>query len=430
MAALISREPVEGDARSNAVAQLGADLESLAAFSTQGAGVTRIAWTEEYRAGCEWLTRRMTEEGLSATVDPAGNVVGELPLAENVGSSKAVVVGSHIDTVPAGGKFDGSLGVLAGLCVARALASSNRSSRGPYWLVAFMDEEGVRFGTPLFGSRAFAGEVPPAFDRVDKGGWSIADALKTWDRKPGDLGRAKRTDEVGAYLELHIEQGPILADGGLDLGVVTDIMGRRLFDVHFCGEANHAGTTPRAQRRDALKGAAEFTVRLHDAFDRDLQGTVNVGAIDVKNGAVNVVPGTAVCHVELRAATVSALDVAEEALRGLAREAMQASNLAGNVDLIDGSDPVMFNRNLVALIERIAIGKGASVTRLISGAGHDAMTMATHVPAAMLMVPSRNGISHSPAEDTDMYQCELGAEVLIDVVQELLATGTEELICA
>jgi hydantoinase/carbamoylase family amidase len=381
-----------------------------------------LAWSPEHLDACEWLEARMRQEHLAVTRDAASNIIGRL--GPTAGADRpAVLVGSHLDTVPEGGAYDGALGVLAGLCVARALSGDPARLVHPLWVAAFMDEEGVRFDTSFFGSRAFAGEHLPPLDRTDDAGTSLAEAIRAGGRDTSRLTEADEIERVLAYLELHIEQGPILAESGTSLGIVTDIVGRRVFSVRLSGEANHAGTTPRSHRRDALRGAATVTTRLHDAFDRLSDGTVNVAGIAAEPGAMNVIPGVAELDVEIRASTDRTLERAVRILREIVEMVALGGDLLPQVKLVDSAEPVSFDNYLVELLERTATSNGASWTHMTSGAGHDALVMAHHVPAGMLMVPSRNGVSHSPSEFTGIAECRLGTQVLTDAVRELTANG-------
>src|SRR5712692_1671329 len=232
-----------------AVSALAADLEAVASFGGQATGVTRFAWSAELDAAQGWLAAELRSLGLEAEVDPAGNLIGRW----TSGAGAPVLVGSHLDTVPRGGRFDGTLGVLAGLHAIRLLMERGVQPERPIWLASFMDEEGARFGTALLGSRAFVGEDLSALgDRRDEHGVSLREAMAALGFDFEQLPEARRINEVGAYLELHIEQGPVLERAGADIGVVTGIVGLIGFQARLVGEANHAGTTPMELRRDAL----------------------------------------------------------------------------------------------------------------------------------------------------------------------------------
>ncbi|HEX2044846.1 MAG TPA: hydantoinase/carbamoylase family amidase, partial [Gaiellaceae bacterium] len=346
--------------------------------------------------------------------DAAGNVVGKW----QAGEGKAVVVGSHLDTVPRGGRFDGALGVLAGLAALEALKTEGFEPRRPLWLVSFNDEEGVRFGTGFLGSRSFVGEPRP--DEWRRRGVAAAMGAAGFDFDR--LGEARAIDEVGAYLELHIEQGPVLEQAGVDVGVVTAIAGLLALRVRLRGEANHAGTTPMPLRRDALAGAARIVVALRDeARNRD-DMTANVGRIAVEPGGTNVIPGLADFTVDVRSSSAEGFGRAETFAREVIERVAQDEWLEAEIEELHRLEPVPLDAELRDVLARAAVAEEASHVPIASGAGHDAMILARHVPAAMLFVPSRGGVSHSPEEYTPPEQCELGARVLARALA-LLAGG-------
>ncbi|MGH2994688.1 MAG: Zn-dependent hydrolase [Gaiellaceae bacterium] len=394
---------------------LAADLEAAARIGEDDGGVTRFAWSPQLAQVNRWFMDRLTELGLEAELDPAGNVLGRWPAEEG----KAVLVGSHLDTVPRGGRYDGALGVLAALHVVRTLKAEGVEPRRPLWVVSFNDEEGSRFQTGMLGSRSFVGET----DLEDWRGRGVPEAMAESGFAFERLPEARGIDGVGAYLELHIEQGPVLERTGVDLGIVTAITGMLGFRARFTGEANHAGTTPMELRRDALAGAARAVLALRDeARSRD-DMTANVGICEVEPGGFNVVPGAAEFTIDVRSPTADSFARLEgfvpETLGRIAAEEELALDLAQT----HRKPPVALDAELQGLLERCAHEEEASTHRMPSGAGHDAMVLAHHVPCAMLFVPSRGGISHSPEEFTPAEQCELGARVLARAVRELVASA-------
>jgi hydantoinase/carbamoylase family amidase len=392
------------------MASILADLEEAARIgAVDGGGVTRIAWSPELQAASEWLCARLEELGLAAEIDPAGNVIGRW----QAGEGSAVLLGSHLDTVPRGGRYDGALGVLAALDAIRRLRERGLEPKRPVWLASFMDEEGTRFRTGLLGSRAFCGEeLSGLADRTDAEGVTLAEAMQrlgfSYDRLP----EARAVDGVGAYLELHIEQGPRLEQAGIDVGVVTGIVGLVSYRARLVGQANHAGTTPMDARRDALAGAARAVLALRDEARARAGMTANVGIIRVEPGGFNVIPGVCEFTIDVRHPTPEGFAAVQrfvrETLERIAAEERLELDLAETHRL----EPLAMDEALQATLERAADLEGASHVRMPSGAGHDAMIVGRHAPAAMLFVPSRDGISHSPAEHTDAAHCELGARVL------------------
>lgn len=400
---------------------LSADLAELAAIggNPQG-GVTRVAWSSELFDAYEWVARHMRALGLTVHIDAAGNLIG----VWNVGRGAPLVVGSHLDTVPVGGALDGALGVVAAVHAVRRLQKRGISARRPLWIVAFMDEEGTRFDTALFGSQAFTGQyMSGVVDRIDEDGISLKEAMRLAGHDHRRIHSARRIDEVYAYLELHIEQGPVLANEDVQIGAVTSIVGLRRYRVILRGRANHAGTTPMRYRRDALIGAARVALELREFARAGETLTSNVGEITVDPGGANVVPGRAEFTIDIRATTVAAVRDAERFVHRIVHSVAADELLEAELEPTLALDPVALDPTLVAAVERAASAEGASCRRLASGAGHDAMLMSRHVPTAMIFVPSADGISHSPDEYTRPGELELGMRVLSSCVNELLERG-------
>jgi hydantoinase/carbamoylase family amidase len=395
------------------VSSLAAELESAALIGADGGGVSRFAWSPELAEASAWLGRRLEALGLEVEVDSAGNVLGRW----KGGEGKAVLVGSHLDTVPRGGRYDGALGVLSALAVVRALKADGTELARPLWVVSFNDEEGSRFQTGMLGSRAFCGEL----DLEDWRRRGVADAMARAGFDFERLPQARGVDGVGAYLELHIEQGPVLEQSGEDIGVVTAITGLLGFRVRFLGAANHAGTTPMDARRDALAGAARVVLALREEA-REREGmTANVGKLLVEPGGFNVIPGLAEFTVDVRSPTPEGYERAEAFVRETVKRVAAEEELGVEISTTHRKPPVALDESLQETLVAAAEAEGASYHRMPSGAGHDAMVLAHHVPAAMLFVPSRGGISHSPEEYTPPEQCELGARVLARAVRALVA---------
>jgi hydantoinase/carbamoylase family amidase len=393
---------------------LTADLEAAARIGVdEQGGVSRFAWTPELGRANEWLMQRLAELGLEAELDPAGNVIGRW----QAGEGKAVLLGSHLDTVPCGGCYDGALGVLAALDVVRRLRAEGFEPARPLWVVSFNDEEGARFQTGMLGSRAFCGDC----DLADWERRGVAAAMAEAGFEFSRLPQAARVDEVAAYLELHIEQGPVLEQAGADLGVVTAITGMLGFRARFLGEANHAGTTPMALRRDALAGAARAVLALRDRARASQEMTANVGVISAEPGGFNVVPGAAELTIDVRSATADGFALLEPFVRETLEKIAADEGLDLELRQTHRKEPVELDPELQDRLEAAGGEEGASTLRLPSGAGHDAMVLAHHVPAAMLFVPSRRGLSHTPEEFSSPEHCELGARVLARTVRSLLS---------
>ena len=395
------------------MSSLAAEIEAAALIGADGGGVSRFAWTSELAEANAWLMSRLESLGLEAELDPAGNVLGRW----NAGEGKAVLLGSHLDTVPRGGRYDGALGVLAAVDAVRTLRSEGIEPSRPVWVVSFNDEEGSAFQTGMLGSRAFCGEL----DLEDWRRRGIADAMARAGFDFGLLAQARAFEGVGAYLELHIEQGPVLEESGEDVGIVTAITGLLGFRVRFLGAANHAGTTPMESRRDALAGAARVVLVLREEARARDGMTANVGKLFVEPGGFNVVPGLAEFTVDVRSPTPEGFERAEAFVRETVKQVAGEEDLGVEVSVTHRKPPVALDQELQDALVAAAEEEGASYRRMPSGAGHDAMVLAHHIPAAMLFVPSRGGISHSPDEYTPPEQCELGARVLTRALRSLVA---------
>lgn len=397
---------------------LAADLGELARIGADPAGgVSRFAWTESLERANRWFVERLEEVELAPELDTAGNVIGRW----EAGDGKAVLVGSHLDTVRRGGRFDGALGVLSALEAVRILKREGVELRRPLWLVSFNDEEGARFHTALLGSKAFTGDL-------DLGYWELAgvpQAMAASGRSFDRLHEATAVDRVAAFLELHIEQGPVLESRGIDLGIVTSVVGLLGFRARFRGEANHAGTTPMGGRRDALLGAARATAALRDEARKQDGMTANVGQIRVEPGGFNIIPGLAEFSIDVRSQSLEGHRRLESWVPELLTEIARDEGLEVELEETQRVTPVPLDEELATVLERAAGAEGASTLRMASGAGHDAMVLARNVPTGLLFVPSRGGISHSPEEYTAPEHCELGARVLARALGELLTQSKE-----
>ena len=389
---------------------MAASLDELARIGRDaGGGVTRVAWSPELFRAYDWVGDRLRELGLEVELDAAGNLLARW----QAGAGAPILVGSHLDTVPTGGRFDGVFGVVAAVHAIRLLKAEGFMPSRPIWIAAFMDEEGTRFGAALFGSRAFAGEdVGDLGDRVDADGVTLRGAMTAAGLDFDRVGDAHRVEEIGAYLELHIEQGPVLEAEGRDLGVVSSIVGLRGYRVRLSGEANHAGTTPMSMRRDAFAGAARIALALRDEARARENVTANVGMISVQPGGANVVPGVADFTIDVRAATPGNLALLDALVSETVTRIAAEEGLGHALEQTFALEPLELDPCLAAALERAADAEGASTMRKPSGAGHDAMVVGRHVPAAMLFVPSRGGVSHSPHEYSEPAQVELGMRVL------------------
>jgi N-carbamoyl-L-amino-acid hydrolase len=384
------------------------DLESLARFgASPGHAVNRIAYSPADLEARRWVEARMVELGLEVRVDQAGNTIGSYP--GQLPQLSPIAIGSHTDTVPEGGRFDGALGVAAALSCARALHDSESRLLHSVEVINFAAEEATMGGT--IGSRAMAGILDPSILRAQAwDGKEVAEHLRATGLNPDAVAEAERAEgSLACFLELHVEQGSILEKAGVPLGVVEGIVGIRRYAVRFAGVANHAGTTPMSERQDALVMAAPYILAVRDiATTHEIVGTV--GKLDLRPGAPSAIPGSAELSVEIRGMDERRLDEAETAL------SETATACRGTLSTVSVKPPVASDPRRIDTLVAACEELGAAHRRMPSGAGHDAMCMAHITPVAMLFVPSRGGISHSPEEYTDPEHCVLGARVLLEAL--------------
>ena len=384
-------------------------------------GVTRVGFSKEDLAARAWLVDRMKEAGLEVSVDPAANIHGRR--AGTDPSLPTILFGSHIDSVPKGGNFDGDVGSMGALEVMLTLRDEKAATRHPFEMVVWSNEEGVHYGKGVFGSRMAArGPDPGELEAKDDDGVSLAEWLRRYGTDPARIAEARLDPRrVASYLELHIEQGGVLDRGGVQIGVVQGIVGIDRYHVALEGFANHAGTTPMAERRDALVAAARLILAVREeVMARPGRQVGNVGTVQVLPGAPNVVPGLVRLPVELRDLRREVIDDMAGRVRARAEAIGKESGVALTMERYANDEPALTDPGLQDLIETSARAAGYSTLRLPSGAGHDAQSLGrAGVPIGMIFVPSKGGISHSPRELTEGDDVTRGAEVLYRVLREL-----------
>jgi N-carbamoyl-L-amino-acid hydrolase len=398
--------------------RLLADLDALLAVGATGdGGACRLALTDEDAGGRELVVGWMRDLGLDVRIDRIGNVVATRAGADP--SLPPVMAGSHIDTVATGGRLDGTLGVLAGLEVLRTFADAGIRTRHPVAVAFFTDEEGSRFAPDMLGSLTYVGglELEEALGAVGIDGAVLGDELERigWAGDAPVPGPAPH-----AYVELHIEQGPVLEESGRTIGAVTGVQGISWQRLTLTGQSNHAGTTPMRLRHDPVVVAAEivgFVRRLATELGGHQVGTV--GRLDVRPDLVNVVAKEVVLTVDLRNTDASVLAVAEARLREHVMSVAEAEGVTVAWEQLARFDPVTFHPTVIDLVEQVGQRHGHDVLRLPSGAGHDAQMLARVCPAGMIFVPSIGGISHNPAESTRPEDLAAGVQVLAEVLLEL-----------
>jgi beta-ureidopropionase / N-carbamoyl-L-amino-acid hydrolase len=375
----------------------------------------RLAASDTEKAGRDLVSGWMKEAGLQLVVDRIGNIFGIWKTAENK-DEKPLMIGSHIDTVINAGQYDGCYGVIAGIEVIRTLKEAGVKTKRPLVVGAFTNEEGVRYSPDMMGSLVYAGGMPveDALAVVGTDGTVLGEELKRIGYEgtvePGFL-------KPYAFVELHIEQGPILDVEGIQLGAVENLQGIHWQKVTIEGLANHAGTTPTGLRVDAGLAAAKVNVFLRELVTKS-NGVATVGTIEFKPNAVNVIPSRATFTVDLRNPNKEKLEADEKAFAEYLKELEQTDKVKIQTERMTEFDPVLFDEKIVKQIETAAKNRGLSCRRITSGAGQDAQMIARICPTAMIFVPSVKGISHNPEEFTADPDLIAGANVFLDVVQE------------
>jgi allantoate deiminase len=392
--------------------------ESLAQHSELPGGLTRVFLSPQARAASDQVLGWMREAGMQAKLDAIGNAAGRYE-GERPGLP-CLMLGSHLDTVRDAGKYDGMLGVIAAIeCVSFL---NSRSKRFPFAIevIGFGDEEGVRFGTTLLGSRAVAGIFDQkALSATDASGKTMSQALIDFGLDPQAIPKiARKKSDVLAYAELHIEQGPVLEAEGLAVGVVTAINGFSRLRVTLRGAAGHAGTVPMNLRRDALAGAAECALAVERVAlgDPELVGTV--GRFEAKPGAINVIPGEVMFTVDVRAPNDRLREQAVAKIRREIARICEARHLESQIENLQHFGVTACAPRLIAQMERAVASEGFRVRRLPSGAGHDGMALGAITDICMLFVRCKGGISHNPLESITKDDADAGARVLMKFIQE------------
>ena len=400
--------------------RLWSTLQALGRIGETPRGMDRIAFSPAEIEARAYVTALLRGAGLTPRVDAAGNLI-----ATRAGSKSGLLplaMGSHIDTVPMGGKFDGALGVIAAIEVVRTLAERGIETRHPLEVIAFTNEEGGRFHRGLFGSRAMAGLlVPDDLTVVDDEGKGLAEHLAAVGGDHARIADAvRRPGSLAGYLEYHIEQGPELERDGKQIGVVTGITGRFVLEVDIRGTTNHAGTTPMDMRRDAMIAAAHVALAVQKIAARDKTCRVaTLGVVQVKPGAVNVIPGFVHLEAEFRDLEMARLEATEgrfaAACVGIANVTHTEIKIRRQEVVQAAPTAPAFRRT----VESVAAGLGYSTMPVPSGAGHDAQAMARLTDIGMIFVPSKAGISHAIEEFTPAEDCARGANVLLGTLLEL-----------
>lgn len=398
-------------------ARIERDIAELADITEPGRPWTRRSFTPLFLEGRALIERRMREAGLETRIDAAGNLLG---LRKGKSSRKAIMLGSHSDTVPDGGRFDGIAGVIVGLEVARALADRGIELEHDLVIVDFLAEEVSAFGVSCVGSRGLTGQFPDGWLERVEGGRTLSEAIREVGGDPSTI-RALTVPDIKGFLELHIEQGPVLEREGIDIGIVGAISGITRIEVTFNGAPGHAGTTPMGARADALVAASRFVGKVDEAARvlaaQPRHFAATVGEFRMEPNAANVVPARVRLLIDARAEHRPDM---ESFIRWVSAEAARMDGVEG----VSVPEPVLVSDNpavpsdafLLETLRQSCDRIGASHRPMASGAGHDAAWVARKAPAAMIFVPSRDGLSHAPEEWTENDAIALGAEVLFEAV--------------
>ena len=398
------------------------DLCALAKFnSTPGEGVTRLPFTKEAREACEYLKMRFAEAGLETCEDAIGNIIGVLPGRDR--ELPAIAMGSHYDTVYNGGMFDGQTGVIAALEIARCLREQGISLDRDLRIVAFNDEEGVRFHRSYLGSYGILGrDQQEALDAYkDRDGISIREAMKAYGMDPERIGEASWDwSKVRAFIELHIEQGPVLCSEGVEVGIVQSVVGFRRYMISVHGREDHSGTTPMELRKDAVDTAARVIAWMGDFARERRDGTVaTAGYLKVSPCVENIVPGSCEFSAEVRSEHRESLDAFTKGLKEMLEAS--ASLCRTGYDIVEKMDipPVLLSEELCDMLEESCIKRGFSHKRMHSGAGHDAQEIASSCETVMIFTKSKDGRSHCREEWTDYEDIGRAAAAAYDLILKL-----------
>ncbi len=381
-------------------------------------GVTRLSLSSSELQGRAYIKQLMREAGLDVSEDAAGNIIGRL---HGERPQEAVVMtGSHIDTVIHAGRFDGALGVLGGIEALRAIKEHGMSHARTLEVVCFTDEEGVRFGVGYLGSRAMAGDWKPEWlSETDAEGITLAEAMKAAGLQPEKVHSAARSgSDIHAYVELHIEQGRVLEHHQLPVGIASALFGHRWLEISLKGQADHAGTTPMPLRHDALSAAAE-TIMAVERIALEHGGVATVGTLRMVPGAINVIAGEVIFSVDLRHEDASILDAMALKIEQAAFSHKDSRGVSATVRVTDGDEPVTASGMVMEAIEGASGIADVGAMSMVCGAGHDAVAINALTGIGLILIRSREGISHHPAEWSSPEDCAAGAEVLLHTLVAL-----------
>ena len=398
-------------------------IDALASCSAEDGALTRVFLSPQHRAANKLVSGWMHEAGLEPRIDAIGNVVGRYEGARP--GLACLMLGSHLDTVRNAGRFDGMLGVVGAIECVAALRRANMRLPFAVEVIGFADEEGVRFQSTLLGSRAVAGSFDTGLlETVDADGVSMAEALRAFRLDPARIHEAaRRREEVLAYVELHIEQGPILEREGLPVGIVTAINGAARFAVEIIGEAGHAGTVPMSGRRDALTAAAEAVLAVERICGGQPGLVGTVGRISALPGALNVIPGAAHLSIDVRSPDDNERAEIERTIVNALEGICARRGVKPRITRLHASRATPCADWLMTQLAAAITARGIRIRKLASGAGHDATAMRDLTDVAMLFIPCAGGISHNPREAANADDIGVGCEVLLQFIRGFKPNG-------
>lgn len=403
------------------------DFEAMAQLTAPGEGINRLAFTDADWAGRQYIIDRMTDAGLSVEIDDFGNVIG-YKIGKNP-DLPVVMVGSHTDSVPNGGNYDGVVGVLSAIEVIRGMTDDGYEHDHTIAVVSFMCEESGRFGNATLGSKAMRGELTlqDLHRLVDKQGISLYEALKGRNLNPDGIETMAYKRSVKSFTEIHIEQGKVLEHEQKTIGIVTGIAAPERFYVTIRGNADHSGATPMNLRHDALCGASKIILGIEEIASMQEEPPVvgTVGVVEVTPGAMNVIPGAVKLGVDIRSISKAARNSVVTLVKEFIDITAEKRGLSYTIETIAQDHPVEMHPAMIREIEEAVKSVGVEYMTMPSGAGHDAMRWAEAVPTGMIFIPCRDGISHNPAEFAEMDDIVTGAEVLDKVLRKLSLEETK-----
>ncbi|MGX7393596.1 Zn-dependent hydrolase [Carnobacterium mobile] len=396
-------------------------LEELSKFTaTPGAGTTRLSYSPEDQLARTYLKKQMKQVGLKVREDAVGNIYGRLEGKD--ASLPAVMVGSHFDSVPNGGSFDGPAGVVTGLEVAALFQENQLQPVYPLEVIAMVEEEGSRFGSGLLGSRMLAGQVSAESltSMKDKDGISVNEAMLALGFNGNQLTEARRTaKDVKAFIELHIEQGPVLEEAGEDVGILETIVGMTEIKVTITGRAGHAGTTPMNARQDALAATVQIVADLPQlAMDAAEATVLTIGKLTVYPNGANVIPNVVVFTVDVRSKSEACVQSVIQQVKTII-QTKTPKGITAEIEEMLYEKPVQLSEKIHQQLRANSEALGLKSRSMVSGAGHDAMIFAGFTEVGLVFVPSKDGLSHTPEEWTDYEQVQKGIEVVYETVKQL-----------